>query len=63
MVAAKAKRIASTAKPKASAAAQAAGDAAGKAAYATGRQLSRASGMFAAFKEEYDRARRGHDED
>lgn len=63
VVAAKAKRVASTAKPKASAAAQAAGDAAGKAAYATGRQLGRASGMFAAFKEEHDRARRGHDED
>ena len=30
-----------------------------KGAYATGRQIKRASGMFSAFKEEYDKARKG----
>lgn len=37
-------------------AAHAAGEAVGKGAYATGRQLKRAKGMFADFKEEYDKA-------
>ena len=46
-------------KPKASEAAAAAGEAVNKGAYATGRQLKRASGMFSAFKEEYDKARHG----
>lgn len=63
VAASKARRAAAAAKPKASEAAEAAGAAADKAAFAAGRQIGRASGMFAAFKEEYDRARRGHDED
>lgn len=37
-------------------AAHAAGEAATKGAYATGRQIKAASGMFSAFKEEYDKA-------
>lgn len=61
----KAKHVVAKAKPKvtdaASAAASTAGDAINKGAYATGKQLKRASGMFAAFKEEYDKARRGED--
>lgn len=35
---------------------KAAGEAVNKGAYATGRQLGRAKGMFAAFKDEYDKA-------
>lgn len=50
-------------KPKASEAAAAAGEAVNKGAYATGRQLKRASGMFSAFKEEYDKARHGDEAD
>ena len=45
------------AKPKVDAASEVAGEAAEKALYATGKQLGRASGMFAAFKEEFDKAR------
>lgn len=63
VVTSKAKRAAATAAPKAQKAADAAGAAASKAAFATGRQLGRATGMFAAFKEEYDKARNGDDED
>lgn len=43
----------------ASAAASTAGEAVNKGAFATGRQLKRASGMFSAFKEEFDKARNG----
>ena len=61
----KAKRVVAKAKPKvsdaASAAASTAGEAINKGAYATGKQLKRASRMFAAFKEEYDKARHGED--
>lgn len=59
----KAKRVVAKAKPKvtdaASTAASTAGGVINKGAYATGKQLKRASGMFAAFKEEYDKARHG----
>lgn len=51
-----AKRVKDAAKPKVSAAGDAAGKAIGKGAFATGRQLSRAKGMFAAFKSEYEKA-------
>ena len=44
------------AKPKVDEATKAAGDAVGKGAYATGRQLRRAKGMFSAFKDEFDKA-------
>lgn len=47
---------AAKAKPKVDEATKAAGDAVNKGAYATGRQLRRAKGMFAAFKNEYDKA-------
>lgn len=59
----KAKRTVEKVKPKvtsaASTAASTAGEAINKGAYATGRQLKRASGMFSAFKEEFDKARHG----
>ena len=48
---------ASKVKPAASEAAHAAGEVVNKGAYATGRQISRASGMFSEFKSEYDKAR------
>lgn len=63
VVAAKARKAASTAKPKAHEAASQAGDVVGKAAFAAGRQFGRASGMFAAFKDEFDKARNDDDED
>lgn len=44
-------------KPKAQEAAQVAGAAVNKGAFATGRQLGKAAGMFSAFKEEYNKAR------
>lgn len=44
------------AKPKVEEVTQAAGKAVNKGAYATGRQLRRAKGMFSAFKDEYDKA-------
>lgn len=53
-------------KPKvtnaASTAASTAGEAINKGAFATGRQLKRASGMFSAFKEEFDKARHGDEQ-
>lgn len=58
-VAGKAKQGAAKAKPKAQKAAKAAGEAAEAGTYAVGKQLGRASGMFAAFKEEYDKAAHG----
>ena len=44
-------------KPKVNEAAHAAGDAVNKGAYATGKQIGKATGMFSEFKEEYDKAR------
>ncbi len=44
-----------------STATKAAGKAREQGAYATGRQIKRASGMFSAFKEEYDKARKEDD--
>ena len=48
-------------KPAVSTATKAAGKAVNAGAYATGRQIKRASGMFSAFKEEYDKARKEDD--
>lgn len=45
-----------SAKPMMSEAAHAAGEAATKGAYATGKQIKKATGMFGAFKEEYEKA-------
>ncbi len=53
------RKVIKKAKPAASEAASVLGEAANKGAYLTGRQIARASGMFAAFKEEYDKARHG----
>lgn len=50
------------ARPVAQKAAKATGQAVEAGAYAAGKQLGRASGMFAAFKEEYKKAARGDDE-
>ena len=50
------------AKPTAQKVAQRTGEAANAGAFAVGKQLGRASGMFAAFKEEYDKAAHGQDE-
>lgn len=52
----KAHQAANAAKPKIDEAKAAAGEAATKGAYATGRQLKRASHMFSDFKDEFDRA-------
>lgn len=56
VVADKAHSALDAAKPVVSEAAAAAGAAVNKGAYATGRQISRAKGMFSDFKEEYDKA-------
>lgn len=61
VAAAKVRVVRKAAKPKVDEAAQAAGNAAEKGLFATGRQLGRASGMFASFKEEYDKARNSDD--
>ena len=53
----KARTTVAKAKPKVDQATKAAGGAVNKGAYATGRQLRRAKGMFAAFKDEYDKAK------
>ena len=50
------------AKPVAQAAAEKTGKAVEAGAFAAGKQLGRASGMFAVFKEEYKKAARGDDE-
>ena len=52
----KIREVAESAKPGMKKAAKATGDAVNKGAYLTGRQLTRAKGMFSAFKEEYDKA-------
>ena len=51
------------AKPGAQKLANAAGDAIESGSFAVGKQLGKASGMFAAFKEEFDKASRGEGED
>ena len=56
----KAKDVADKAKPTVDKATQAAGKAVNKGAFAIGKQIGRSKGMFAAFKEEYDKAR--HDD-
>lgn len=65
--AAKAKKVVDArieeAKPGAQKLASAAGEAIEQGSFAVGKQLGRASGMFAAFKEEFDKASRGEDED
>lgn len=58
---AKVRVVKTKAKPKVDEAGEKAGAAAEKALYATGRQLGRASGMFSAFKEEFDKARNEDD--
>ena len=50
------------AKPTAQKVAQRTEEAANAGAFAVGKQLGRATGMFAAFKEEYDKAARGQDD-
>ncbi|MBR3181741.1 MAG: PRC-barrel domain-containing protein [Eggerthellaceae bacterium] len=50
-------------KPGAQKVASAAGDAIESGSFAVGKQLGKASGMFAAFKEEFDKASRGEGED
>lgn len=52
------KSVVDEAKPAIDEAARAAGRVVNKGAYATGKQLGQAKGMFSAFKREYDRARR-----
>ena len=52
----KAKKHVTRVKPKAQDAAKRAGKAVEDGAFAAGKQLGRATGMFAAFKEEYDKA-------
>ena len=58
VVAERARETVEAVKPAVSGATKAAGKAVNAGAYATGRQIKRASGMFAAFKEEYDKARK-----
>lgn len=62
VVAERARETVEAVKPAVSTATKAAGKAVNAGAYATGRQIKRASGMFSAFKEEYDKARRGDDD-
>lgn len=63
VAAAKVRQVKDAAQPTAREAAAQAGAAAEKAAFAAGRQIGRATGMFAAFKEEFDKARNGDDEE
>ena len=56
---AKVKRVVAKARPNVDAAAKTAGKAVNEGAYVVGRQIERSKGMFAAFKEEYDKARHG----
>ena len=56
-VSAKAKDAMEKARPTVDAAAKTAGEAVNKGAFVVGRQVERSKGMFAAFKEEYDKAR------
>ena len=57
VVANKAQETANKVKPKVSQAAKTTGKAVNKGAYATGKQLGRAKGMFSDFKKEYNKAR------
>lgn len=57
----KAKDAVNKVKPKAQAVAKTAGDVINAGAYMTGKQISKTKGMFAAFKEEYDKARKEDD--
>lgn len=59
VVADKAKKGVAKGKPAAQKAAQKTGEAVEAGAFAAGKQLGRAKGMFAAFKEEYDKAAHG----
>lgn len=52
------KKATQTARPTVKKAAKAAGQAVNKGAYATGRQIGRAKGMFSAFKDEFNKARK-----
>lgn len=52
----KARKAKAKAQPKLDEAAKKTGEVVNKGAYATGRQIGKAKGMFAAFKEEYDKA-------
>lgn len=61
VAAAKVRVVRKATKPKVEEATQAASAAAEKGLYATGRQLGRATGMFASFKEEFDKARNSDD--
>lgn len=58
----KAKQGAAAAKPVAQKAAKATGEAVDAGSFALGKQLGKASGMFSAFKEEYNKAAHGDDE-
>ena len=58
----KAKKQVRRVQPTAQKAAKRAGEAVDAGTFAVGKQLGRASGMFAAFKEEYDKAVHGDDE-
>lgn len=58
----KARKAKAKAKPKVDAAAKVTGDAINKGAYVTGKQISRAKGMFGAFKDEYKKASSKDDE-
>ncbi len=51
------------AKPTVSEATQRAGESVNKGAYALGKQLAQTKGMFASFKEEYNKARKGENEE
>lgn len=62
VVADRARETVEAVKPAVSTATKAAGKAVNAGAFATGRQIKRASGMFSAFKEEYDKARKDDDE-
>lgn len=52
-------KVKQAAKPKVDSATKSAGKAINKGAYATGKQISRAKGMFSAFADEYKKARNG----
>ena len=58
---AKVRVVKKKAQPKVDEATEKAGEVAEKALFATGRQLGRASGMFSAFKEEFEKARNEDD--
>lgn len=63
VVADKAKKGAEKVKPQVKKATKAAGEAVNKGAYLTGRQITRASGMFGKFKDEFTKAMNSDDDD